>query len=92
MALYEVERTDTVQPGEFTNALVIASGTAQARKAVAYLLPQGAKVQATRVDVNGAGKPAQLLTSYFDENAPVDTGGIADEYAGDVSRPGDFNW
>ena len=35
MPLYEVRRTDAVQPGEFDNALVIAGGRARARAAVA---------------------------------------------------------
>lgn len=66
MALYEVRRTDTVQPGEFDNALVVAGGTALARKAVAHLLPKGAKVSADRIETNGRFG-ATLLTSHFDE-------------------------
>lgn len=83
MPLYEVKRTDTVQPGEFDNALVIAGGTARARAAVAHLLPKGAKVEALRIET--ANQPTQLLSTYFDEREVAST---ADEYAGDVSAPG----
>ncbi|MDX3551006.1 hypothetical protein PV729_04335 [Streptomyces europaeiscabiei] len=69
MALYEVKRTDTVQPGEFDNALVVAGGTALARSLVKHLLPdrKGVKVEAHKVDiVHSAG----LLVAYFDETQP----------------------
>lgn len=69
MALYEVVRVDTVQPGEFDNALVIAAGTALARKAVAHLLPKGAQVIAARVELTGV--PTKLLSTYFDEREPA---------------------
>lgn len=36
MALYEVQRTDEVQPGEFVSAVVVAKGAALARKSVAH--------------------------------------------------------
>jgi hypothetical protein len=83
MALYEVIRVDDVQPGEFVSAFVIAGGVAQARKAVAHL-PGVTKsnVMAERVDTT---KRVQLISVYEDEQAP-------DEYAGDVSQPGSFNF
>lgn len=71
MALYEVRRTDAVGPGEFDNALVIAAGTALAREAVAHLLPEGAKVDALRVDTNAKNYVGPyVLSTYFDENEP----------------------
>lgn len=73
MPLYSVTRTDAAQPGEFTDALVIAGGTSQARNAVAHLLPKGAKVSAKRLDVSGprGGGKIQLLVSNFDEREPL---------------------
>lgn len=88
MALYSVERTDTVKPGEFTNALVIAFGHLQAIRAVEHLLPAGAVVDARAIEVRKTHASVTLLASYFDEREPL----TQDEYAGDVSRPGDFNW
>lgn len=74
MALYEVSRTDAVLPGEFTSALVIASGTAQARGAVAHMTGVTKKnVRAERVDVTGAGAHT-VLSTYFDESEPADAG------------------
>ncbi|MCY0926255.1 hypothetical protein OTB20_08550 [Streptomyces sp. H27-H1] len=65
MALYEVTRTDNPGPRELINALVIAGGAAQARKAVAHLEGVTAtNVVAVRVDV--AGGPS-LLAAYWDE-------------------------
>jgi hypothetical protein len=71
MPLYEVRRTDTVQPGEFVNALVIAGGTAQARAAVQHL--EGVtkrNVEAVKVDTNGRNG-VRLLSIYNDEREPV---------------------
>lgn len=71
MPLYEVRRTDTVQPGEFVNALVIAGGTAQARSAVQHL--EGVtkrNVEAVKVDTNGRNG-VRLLSIYNDEREPV---------------------
>lgn len=65
MPLYEVRRTDAVQPGEFDNALVIAGGRARARAAVAHLVPKGASVEALRVET--VNQPTALLAAYFDE-------------------------
>lgn len=65
MALYEVSRTDAVQPGEFVNAVVIAGGVAQARKAVAHMTGVTAKnVRAERVDIADG---IHVLSAYFDE-------------------------
>lgn len=65
MALYEVTRTDTVRPGEFVSAYVLAGGTALARKMVSHLDGVTANnVKATKVDV---GKVNQLVSVYFDE-------------------------
>jgi len=74
MPLYEVRRTDTVAPGEFDNALVIASGTGQARTAVAHLLPKGAKVDATKMDISGprGGGKITLLMANYDESPTLD--------------------
>jgi hypothetical protein len=71
MAVYEVTRTDSVGPGEFVSATVIASGTAQAREAVAHMtgvVAKGAKrnVKAERVETTGVG--TTVLTAYFDES------------------------
>lgn len=71
MPLYEVRRTDTVQPGEFVNALVIAGGTAQARAAVQHLEGVTKKnVEAVKVDTNGRNG-VRLLSIYNDEREPV---------------------
>jgi len=74
MPLYEVRRTDTVQPGEFVNALVIAGGTAQARAAVQHLEGVTKKnVEAVKVDTNGRNG-VRLLSIYNDERVPVTAG------------------
>lgn len=65
MALYEVKRTDRPGPGEFVDAVVIAGGTAQARKAVAHMYGVTAhNVAATKVDTT---KDVRVLSTYFDE-------------------------
>lgn len=70
MALYSVERTDRVSPGEFMNALVLAGGTALARKAVAHLQGVTAKnVKATLVPQVPHAGPV-LLAAYWDEREP----------------------
>jgi hypothetical protein len=71
MPLYQVIRTDTVLPGEFDNAYVIAGGTAQAREAVRGLfgVPKSAELLADKVDVSaprGGGK-IRVLSTYYDE-------------------------
>lgn len=69
MALYEVFRTDDVQPGEFVYALVIAGGTAQARGAVRHMGGVTAKnVQAVRRDVVA---DVALLSVEHDEREPL---------------------
>jgi hypothetical protein len=82
MPLYEVRRTDDILPGQFDNALVIASGTGQARTAVAHLLPKGAKVEATKLDVSGprGGGKITLLMTYYDESPTLDDA-LADDAA-----------
>jgi hypothetical protein len=74
MPLYEVVRTDAVEPGGFVNALVIAGGTAQARAAVAHLVPKGAELLAAKVDVRAprGGGQIRLLTTYHDESPTLD--------------------
>lgn len=72
MALYEVVRVDDAQPGEFVNALVLASGAARARKAVAHLLPDGAQVLAAPLSTT-VKDGSVLLTSYFDEREATPT-------------------
>jgi hypothetical protein len=71
MALYEVVRVDTVKPGEFDSAFVIASGAARARAAVAHLVPEGAELMAVSMSI--AKQPARVLSTYFDEREPVAT-------------------
>ncbi|MFI8830564.1 hypothetical protein ACIGPN_06000 [Streptomyces afghaniensis] len=95
MAVYEVTRTDTPGPGEFVSATVIASGTAQAREAVAHMTGvvakgRGRNVKAERLPTANAG--TTVLAAYFDESPTLDDALSVDEYAGDVSRPGDFAW
>lgn len=108
MPLYSVDRTDgeNIKPGEFVNALVLAKGTATARKRVVGL--RGVKADGSNVvaqvvkttNVPGAGI---MLSAYYDEREPLaqddaETGTASlyasndDEYAGDVSRPGSFNF
>jgi hypothetical protein len=69
MAIYEVSRTDAVQPGEFVSAVVIAPGVDLARKAVDHLpgvKASGAKrnVEARKLDTTG---PVRLISVYEDE-------------------------
>ncbi|MEU0245154.1 hypothetical protein ABZ192_12615 [Streptomyces sp. NPDC006235] len=71
MAVYEVSRTDSAGPGEFVSATVIASGTAQAREAVAHMtgvVAKGVKrnVKAERVETTGVS--TTVLAAYFDES------------------------
>lgn len=69
MALYQVSRTDDVQPGEFINAVVIAGGTAQARDAVSHMSGVTKKnVRAERLDTTSG---IQVLAAYFDEREPA---------------------
>lgn len=74
MPLYSVTRTDSVAPGEFESALVIAGGTSQARNAVAHLLKKGQTVEAEKLDVSGprGGGRITLLTTVFDESPTLD--------------------
>ncbi|MFF4952270.1 hypothetical protein [Streptomyces chattanoogensis] len=68
MALYEVTRTDEVQPGQFVNAIVTASGTVQARKACARFNGDGIKgLRAERIDTT---KGIRVLSVYWDERDP----------------------
>lgn len=69
MALYEVVRVDDVRPGEFDSALVLASGAARARAAVAHLVPEGAQVLAAVKSTTVKHGPV-LLSTYFDERDP----------------------
>lgn len=73
MALYKVERTDDVAPGEFVDAFVLAGGAALARKAVAHMLGvvasgKGTNVRALKMDTT---KADGLLSAYFDEREPA---------------------
>ncbi|MEU9560338.1 hypothetical protein [Streptomyces fumanus] len=72
MAIYQVSRTDAVQPGEFVDAVVIAPGRDLARRAVAHL--PGVKVtgkyrnvKAEPLDTTG---PVRLVSIYEDEREP----------------------
>lgn len=67
MALYEVERTDEVQPGEFASGLVLAGGNLAARTKLTHLegvQKDGKNLKATKVDV---AKAAFIVSIYFDE-------------------------
>lgn len=95
MAVYEVSRIDAAGPGEFVSATVIASGTAQAREAVAHMTGvvakgRGRNVKAERVET--AGTRVHVLAAYFDESPTLDDALSADEYAGDVSNSASFNF
>lgn len=69
MALYEVTRTDEVQPGEFVSATVIAGGTAQARDAVRHLKgATGKNLLAARRDTVA---DIAILSVYMDEREPL---------------------
>ncbi|MFE9335296.1 hypothetical protein [Streptomyces sp. NPDC007063] len=71
MALYEVTRTDTVAPGEFVSAVVVAGGKAQAREAVRHLEGVTAKnVVAERYDTT---TKTHLVSVYMDEREPQQT-------------------
>lgn len=79
MAVYEVTRTDSVSPGEFVSALVVASGTAQARKAVAHMTGVTPKnVRAERYETVNVG--VSVLAAYFDESPTLDDA-LSDEPA-----------
>lgn len=74
MAIYNVTRTDDVQPGEFVSAVVIAPGKDLARRAVAHLpgvkvTGKGRNVQAEPLDTTG---PVQLISFYEDETPTLD--------------------
>jgi hypothetical protein len=76
MAIYEVSRTDDVQPGEFVTAVVIAPGRDLARKAVAHLsgvkaTGKGRNVKAEPLDTTG---PVQLISIYEDETPTLPFG------------------
>lgn len=75
MALYNVERTDdeSVKPGEFVSAFVIAHGVNQARAAVAHMggvAPNGKNLRAVKVEVRKGYAPVTLLSAYWDERDP----------------------
>lgn len=74
MAIYEVKRTDSVAPGEFVSAVVVAPGKDLARKAVAHLpgvVASGRKrnVQAEPMDTTGG---PYLVVAYHDETPTLD--------------------
>lgn len=65
--LYEVTRTDEIGPGEFVNAIVVASGTNQACGAVAHMsgvTPNGGNLRARKVDTT---RRIEVLSVYHDE-------------------------
>ena len=67
MALYDVSRTDvdSIEPGAFVSAFVVAGGTAQARAAVEHLEGVTPKnLRARRVDLTSG---IRLLSAYWDE-------------------------
>lgn len=74
MAIYEVSRTDDVQPGEFVSAVVIAPGVDLARKSVGHLpgvkaTGKGRNVTAVHLDTTG---PVRLVSIYEDETPTLD--------------------
>lgn len=76
MALYEVSRTDEVLPGEFGGSLVIASGTALARKAFADHPGVTSKnLVARRIDTASKREAAVVLATTYEPEAesPEDT-------------------
>lgn len=71
MSLYQVSRTDVVQPGEFEYALVVARGAALARGLVAHLpgvAEGGANVVAERVPTTHTDA---LLYAAMDDRQPL---------------------
>lgn len=71
MALYEVNRTDTVAPGEFVSGMVIAAGAARARGAFdghPGVDKGGNNLTATRMDVNRRGTDVEVINVYWDES------------------------
>jgi hypothetical protein len=73
MAIYEIVRTDSVQPGEFVSAVVIAPGVDLARKSVDHLpgvkaSGKGRNVEARKLDTTG---PVKLISIYEDERPTV---------------------
>lgn len=69
MALYEVCRTDDVQPGEFVSALVIARGTAQARNTVRHLA--GVTARNVRAERRNVVADVAILSVFHDEREPA---------------------
>ncbi|AUG87298.1 hypothetical protein HOS59_gp34 [Streptomyces phage Rowa] len=72
MAIYEISRTDAVQPGEFVSAVVIAPGVDQARRSVDHFpgvkaTGKGRNVEARKLDTTG---PVRLVSVYEDERTP----------------------
>ncbi|MEU3686967.1 hypothetical protein [Streptomyces narbonensis] len=72
MALYDVTRNDDVQPGEFVHAIVVASGTAQARGAVGHMTGV-TKKNVTARKIETANQSVKVLSTYFDEREPEST-------------------
>lgn len=73
MALYEVTRTDEIQPGEFDSAYVIAGGTALARELISSrnhlgVRKDGKNLKATKIDVS---KVSMVLLTYYDEREEI---------------------
>ncbi|MFJ9318821.1 hypothetical protein [Streptomyces globisporus] len=80
--IYEVSRTDDVQPGEFVSAVVIAPGKDLARRSVAHLpgvkvTGKGRNVKAEPLDTTG---PARLISVYEDETPTLDDAMPSAEY------------
>ncbi|MFI2188006.1 hypothetical protein [Streptomyces sioyaensis] len=72
--IYEIVRTDAVQPGEFVSAVVIAPGVDLARKSVGHLpgvksTGKGRNVEARKLDTTG---PVQIINIYEDETVTLD--------------------
>ncbi|MGI5408201.1 hypothetical protein ACQEV9_15540 [Streptomyces chartreusis] len=84
MPLYEVRRTDAVQPGEFEFGYVLAKGTATARQRVtgaAGVKANGSNVKATKVETTNVPGAGVLLTAYYDEREQLTTFADAEDDA-----------
>jgi hypothetical protein len=74
MAIYNVSRTDRPGPGEFVDAVVIAPGVDQARRAVGHfagvvVTGKGRNVKAEKLDTTG---DVRLISVYEDETPTLD--------------------
>jgi hypothetical protein len=72
MALYKVTRADTVQPGEFVDAYVIAGGSRLARMMVRHVSGvsrDASNIKAEKIDT---ARIDAVICTYFDERERVE--------------------